>query len=204
MWPTPYMWPAAQPACCHCPPLPAGCLFRDAFSAWDELDGNLTAGASSFGTAAVDTSAPTPPSQPFLITYAVADAAGNQAAVKQRRVAVVCPPGEAICNSSSILAGALSRGRAYCSSHGMCLGPPPSSGGSSSSSSANGAGSSSSAAQLPQLTLTGPAVVFVGVGAQYAACPASPPADLLCDRWVGLLGRHCTPNFRADEPLLRC
>ncbi len=146
---------------------------------WDAVDGNLTAGASSFGTAALDTSFPTWPGQPYLISYQAADAAGNQAAPKQRRVAVVCPPGEAPCNSTSLLAALSGRSgssKPYCSSQGgMCLGPTP-------ASAAGSAGAGSSAAPLPQLELVGPAFVYVPVGQPYAACPPSPPADLLCDR----------------------
>lgn len=137
---------------------------------WDAVDGNLTARATSFGAAAVDTSAPTWPGQPFVVTYQSTDAAGNQAAAKQRRVAVVC-------NSTSLLAALSGRGgsgKPYCSSQGgMCLGPLP-------ASAAGGTGAAT--APGPQLQLVGPAAVYVPVGQPYAACPFSPPADLLCDR----------------------
>lgn len=156
-----------------------GCAFRDNFTAWDAVDGNVTAGASSFGGAAIDTSAPTWPRQPLVIAYQAADAAGNQAAPKQRRVSVVCPPGEAPCNSTSLLAvgsGRSTGSKPYCSSQGgMCLGPTP-------AAAAGGAGTANSAAPLPQLELIGPAVVYVPAGQPYAACPPSPPADLLCER----------------------
>lgn len=147
------------------------------------MDGNLTAGASSFGAAAVDTSAPTWPNQLFVIAYQAADAAGNVAAPKQRRVAVVCPPGEAPCNSTSLLAALSGRsgsGKPYCSTQGgMCLGPPPAA---AVGSTGTGTGTGSIAAPLPQLDLLGPAVVYMPVGQVYAACPSSPPADMLCDR----------------------
>lgn len=148
-------------------------MFGDNFSVWDTADGNLTA-ASTFGAAAVDTSAPTPPTQPYTITYQATDAAGNMAAAKQRRVAVVCPAGEGICNSTSPLAamsGYSTASKPYCSTRGMCLGPPPAS-----------AGVAVVVPQLPQLTLIGPAAVYVLVGQQYDACPPNPPADLLCDK----------------------
>lgn len=141
---------------------------------WDDVDGNLTAGTSSFGAAAVDTSAPTPPTQPYLITYSAADAAGNLAVFKQRRVAAVCPPSEAICNSSSALAVA-AVGKPYCSTHGMCLGPP--------AAVTAAAAATAAGPPLPQLQLVGPSSVALPLGAAYAACPANPPADAACDRW---------------------
>lgn len=161
-------------------PRTAGCAFRDNWTVWDSVDGNLTAGASSFGAAAVDTSAPTWPNQPFVIAYQAADAAGNAAAPKQRRVAVVCPPGEAPCNSTSLLAalsGRSGNSKPYCSTQGgMCLGPPP-----AAAAGSTGIGTGT-AAPLPQLELVGPAVVYMPAGQAYAACPPSPPADLQCDR----------------------
>ncbi|PRW20834.1 hypothetical protein C2E21_8605 [Chlorella sorokiniana] len=162
--------------------VPVGCAFWDNLTVWDAVDGNLTAGASSFGAAAVDTSAPTWPGQPYVITYQAADAAGNQATPKQRRVAVVCPLGEAPCNSTSLLAamsGRAGSGKPYCSSQGgMCLGPTPA----AAAGSAGTGTSGSAAAPLPQLELIGPEVVYVPAGQPYSACPPSPPANLLCDR----------------------
>lgn len=122
----------------------------------------------------MDTSAPTPPSQPFLIAYQAADAAGNAAAPRQRRVAVVCPAGEGVCNSTSLLAavsGFATASKPYCSTRGMCLGPPPAS-----------VAVLAGAPPPPSLQLVGPAAVYVAVGQPYAACPPSPPANLLCDR----------------------
>lgn len=163
-----------------CNPLPsiAGCAFVDSYSVWDAADGNLTAGASTFGAAAVDTSSPTPAAQPFLIMYQASDAAGNTAAAKQRRMEVVCPAGESVCSGGARLAATLS-GRAldtrsYCSTHGMCLGAPPPP--------ADSSGSAAAAAPLPTLQLVGPTAAYLPVGQSYAACPASPPADLACDR----------------------
>lgn len=48
-------------------------------TATDNVDGNLTSQLSTFGVGAVDTSAPTAASAPYLITYDVSDSAGNAA-----------------------------------------------------------------------------------------------------------------------------
>ena len=50
--------------------------------AFDETDGNLTAGVTRFGLSAVDTAVLTPLEQPYLIDYHVTDAAGNAAQVR--------------------------------------------------------------------------------------------------------------------------
>ncbi len=48
-------------------------------TATDNVDGNITSQLSTFGVGAVDTSAPTAASGPYLITYDVSDSAGNAA-----------------------------------------------------------------------------------------------------------------------------
>ena len=161
--------------------LPSGTPFQDAYAAWDATDGSLTSSVLAFGgadaAAAAAAGAPTPPgSAGVVISYMVADSAGNQVAPAQRRVVVACPAGEGLCsaggNSSS------TQQQWYCSTHGMCLGPPASTGSSSSSSGAP-------VSNPPSLTLIGPGALTVTAGAApYAACPANPPATLACDRGV--------------------
>lgn len=72
------------------PCLPAGYKWVDSFLALDAADGNITARATRFGAAAVSTSAPMLPTNPYVITYDVVDAAGNRAATKRRWVLVNC------------------------------------------------------------------------------------------------------------------
>jgi len=48
-------------------------------TATDNVDGSITSQLSTFGVGAVDTSAPTAASAPYLITYDVSDSAGNAA-----------------------------------------------------------------------------------------------------------------------------
>jgi len=58
----------------------AGAIYVDpGATAMDNVDGNITSQLSTFGVGAVDTSAPTTASAPYLITYDVSDSAGNAA-----------------------------------------------------------------------------------------------------------------------------
>ena len=89
----------------------------------DDFDGNVTSkvlawpAASTQGKARpVSTAAVTPPDDPYVITYFVADKAGNDAVVVRRRVVVVnpctgtefpCPEGQCSVDSRCPLGGAL-------------------------------------------------------------------------------------------------
>ena len=65
---------------------------------------------SAYGAAAVTTATVTPETAPLIITYDVADAAGNAARTRRRRVYVVgrCGLGERMCDDDT------------CSQQGMC------------------------------------------------------------------------------------
>ena len=65
-------------------------------SAYDAVDGDVTANLARSlppGAASLDTRVPRGEADPWLLTYQVADSAGNRA-VAFRRVVVLCPPGE--------------------------------------------------------------------------------------------------------------
>jgi hypothetical protein len=70
--------------------------------AWalDNVDGDVPVTAA--GLALVDTSLPTPPDSPFLLTYTAVDAAGNLATPKTRVVVVraKCPAPSFLCADS--------------------------------------------------------------------------------------------------------
>ena len=60
-------------------------------TAYDNVDGNITSRLSTFGVGAVDTTTPSDPSQPYVISYDVTDSAGNRATTRRRRVNLICP-----------------------------------------------------------------------------------------------------------------
>jgi hypothetical protein len=79
-----------------------GSVYLDAgAAAVDDLDGGVSSRISSYGLKAVNTLEPTQPSQPHLIRYDVRDSAGNAAITKTRRVFVVCPESQNLCQSSN-------------------------------------------------------------------------------------------------------
>lgn len=86
--------------------------------AWDNVDGNLTAAVSMFGAAAINLNVATAPEQPYVVTYRVADAAGNAAPITRRRIYVANP-----CASNSAdgtVEFLCSDG--FCSTAGLCVG----------------------------------------------------------------------------------
>lgn len=130
-------------------------------AAFDDTDGDLTASVAATGVAWVDTSAPTEPSVPFVVKYAVSDASGNAAARRSRRVSVECPEGRKLCAGDG--------GGYFCSiSSDVCVqprgsvptAPPPE----------------------PVVTLVGAAVVEVNQGDSYGACGKQTPVSTPCDR----------------------
>ncbi|KAK9804848.1 hypothetical protein WJX72_008548 [[Myrmecia] bisecta] len=126
------------------------------------VDGDITGLVSSFGVGGVVTSAPTPPGQPYLITYDVTDSTPLAAMTAGRRVSVVCPAKETICDDGS--------GKLSCSWNGIC-----------------GAAPSSTAASAvvdmpPVIKLIGPASMIVAQGSAYAKCPPSAPLSAICER----------------------
>jgi hypothetical protein len=109
----------------------------------------------------IDTSAPTDPSQPFLILYDVSDDATppNKAPEVRRRVQVVCPTPEVICPATD------NSPQLSCSYNGICgLG-------------AAGAGSVStqqtsslSLSITPTLTVLGPSSISISQNTPYPVC----------------------------------
>ncbi|KAK3250934.1 hypothetical protein CYMTET_39709 [Cymbomonas tetramitiformis] len=141
--------------------------------AWDENDGDLSNKATRYGNQAVDTSVATPPDEPYVIVYQVRDAAGNSAEEVRRRVHVSNP-----CSAAGEDGGAervcdvLEDGNVTCSVNNgqLCT------------SLTLEDEDEAADAEPPVLTLQGPAMISVPRGQAYAACPADPPLDLVCDR----------------------
>ena len=74
--------------------------------AWalDDLDGDVT--VTTIGLASVDTSLPTAPNSPLVLTYTAMDAAGNLASPKTRAIVVLakCPTPSFVCVESQLCA----------------------------------------------------------------------------------------------------
>ncbi|KAK3267920.1 hypothetical protein CYMTET_23548 [Cymbomonas tetramitiformis] len=141
--------------------------------AWDEDDGDLSNKVTRYGNQAVDTSVATPPDEPYVIMYQVRDAAGNSAEEVRRRVYVSNP-----CSAAGEDGGAervcnvLEDGNVTCSVNNgqLCT------------SLTLEDEDEAADAEPPVLTLQSPAMISVPHGQAYAACPADPPLDLVCDR----------------------
>ncbi|KAK3262721.1 hypothetical protein CYMTET_28429, partial [Cymbomonas tetramitiformis] len=129
--------------------------------AWDEMDGNLT--ASRYGAMAVDVTRETLPDDPYVITYKVADAVGNEAMVRRHvYVSNPCDDGEAPCSDGA------------CSTEGLCLGLMLEDvlvEDSSELETATGL----------WIRLRGPETIEVAVGETYTACPPNPALTMICD-----------------------
>lgn len=65
----------------------------------DDQDGDCTPWIHTEGASEIDTSRPTPPDEPYVISYRVSDRTGNWAEVLRRRVHVRCPKGERVCDA---------------------------------------------------------------------------------------------------------
>jgi hypothetical protein len=77
----------------------------------DKQDKDISNKIISNGAGLVDTSAPTLPSSPWIISYDVQDLSGNRAKTMYRRVLVQCIAPETICTDSDT---------PHCSLHGVC------------------------------------------------------------------------------------
>eukprot|EP00892_Ulva_mutabilis_P002638 jgi/Ulvmu1/12375/UM009_0021.1 len=129
--------------------------------AMDDTDGDVSAQVAKIGLSLVDTRGPTPPGEPYVIRYAVADSSGNAAAERRRLVFVVCSDGRKLCAADS--------GGYYCSiSADVCVLPP--------------ADAAPEPPTPPTLMLNGPDVVEVPQGVPYGACNPGTPVDVACDR----------------------
>lgn len=129
-------------------------------TATDNVDGNITSRLSAFGVGAVDTSAPTTASTPYLITYDVSDSAGNTAVEGLREVIVACKSPTTTCTASD--------GTLFCStSAGLCI---------------ESTTTTVTSATYPTIKLIGQAVLEVIQGTSYLACPTPQPTNVICDR----------------------
>ena len=132
-------------------------------TATDNVDGNITSRLCTFGVGAVDTSAPTTASAPYLITYDVSDSAGNAASTGLREVIVGCKSPTTTCTATD--------GTLFCStSAGLCI---------------EGTTTTETSATYPTIKLIGQAVLGVTQGISYLACPTPQPTNVICDRYTG-------------------
>lgn len=168
----------------------------------------------------VDTSRPTPPGKPWVVTYDASDAAGNRAPTKRRRVLVVCGGGEKPCEDVD------NPGTFFCSTGGGVCGTASLAAASAASSSAaggtgaadsavNGASSStsSSTATSPQATQqasTSSTAAAAAAGTEQQQQAAEPTLSLLGPsamtvsqgarfaRCVGSVTTACDPGVSAS------
>ena len=100
-----------------------GSTFSDpGFTATDDVDGVITPNVFVEGLSEIDTSRPTLPDQPWIVSYHVSDSSGNAATVRRRRVYVMCPTGESVCSAwiSQDALGLEIIQRVSCSIAGVC------------------------------------------------------------------------------------
>jgi hypothetical protein len=147
----------------------AGTPYVDAgAAAHDFVDKNVTASIGASGLKAVMAAAlsgvPTPPDAPLLIQYNVRDYAGNAADTAVRRVYLVCAATATLCERRD------SPGSWYCDTLGSCVSAPD-----------IASPSYASSFAPAQLSLVGPALVYVEQGAPYVRCPLQAPTDAVCD-----------------------
>ncbi|KXZ41637.1 hypothetical protein GPECTOR_350g101 [Gonium pectorale] len=180
-------------------------------TATDATDGNLTSLLQAYGSAAVDTSRPTPPGSAYsyMVEYQVSDLSGNVALPARRLIALVCAPTERNCTDAS--------GLPSCTRNGMCgsadlinaldLNSNSTSG--SSSLAPTGSSSLTPTAAALTLTLVGPREVRVVQGTPYDRCSSQVPKDQPCDPGavavdsregsLDLRVRVCGAPFRATR-----
>jgi hypothetical protein len=143
-----------------------GSSYQDAGAiAVDDPDGDLTSMVSAYGLKAVNTLEPTPLLHPHLIRYNVRDSAGNVAVTKTRRVYVLCPTLEHLCQSRN------DQDIWHCDSSPDCTLAPTSR-------------PSQATLPLPQIRLLGESRMAVLQGAAYHRCTTATPLALPCDPGV--------------------
>lgn len=149
----------------------------------DNMDTTLNIQEARLYSGVVDTTVPTLPGLPVLLTYCVVDASGNVAEPVGRELHVGCPDGEEVCPGDEW------ESRPSCSVLGKCL------------ASSNGFTSTLLGANFPRLTistaepveiklrLVGDNVVEVPVGGEYVKCPRGAAPAEICDAGaVALVG----------------
>jgi len=180
-----------------------GSAFTDpGYTARDDVDGIISLRVFVEGLDEIDTSRPTLPNKPWVMSYHVSDSSGNNAVVRRRRVYVVCPSGESVC-SSWVLAESPEMSliqRVSCSVSGVCdesggelFGSTMLSGDvavgdliiteDGIGSRQQGIAASTPTRHPPQLALIGPQTVTLTVGMSYPACESS-NLTRVCDAGV--------------------
>ncbi|GIL51198.1 hypothetical protein Vafri_7273 [Volvox africanus] len=139
-------------------------------TAWDAIDGDLTAMLQRFGAAAVETSRPTKPGSlySYMVAYQAVDLTGNIAQPATRLVRLVCPTNETYCIDADNLPA--------CTTNGICGDAMA-----ATSNSITNTTTNTITTNLPELILVGSSVIQVQQGAQYDRCTALMPQVQPCD-----------------------
>jgi hypothetical protein len=149
-------------------PLSAGLSDFPSVTAWDSVDGDLTA-AILIQVSVSDLSRPTFPTAPVVLRYSVTDSDGNTATA-ERHVHLLCATGERMCSDDS--------GMFTCSAEGLCLGLD------FSALLSNALGPSTPLRSPPTITLIGDPVVNVPRFSNYTVCSPNTPRGRVCERGV--------------------
>jgi hypothetical protein len=143
-----------------------GSTYQDAgAAAVDDTDGDLTSMISAYGLKTVNVFEPTPPLQPHVIRYNVIDSEGNAAVTKTRRVFVLCPVLETLCQSRN------DPGFWYCDTSSDCTLAPS-------------RRFTRPLSPQPEIQLLGSTRVQVLQGSTYHRCMQSTPLGHQCDLGV--------------------
>ncbi|GIM03190.1 hypothetical protein Vretimale_7995 [Volvox reticuliferus] len=138
-------------------------------TAWDAVDGDLTAMLQRFGAAAVETSRPTKPGSlySYKVVYQAVDLTGNIAQPANRLVRLVCPTNEVYCVDADNLPA--------CTTNGIC--------GNAIAATSNSIINTTTtiSTNLPELILVGASVIQIQQGTQYDRCTALMPQVQPCD-----------------------
>jgi hypothetical protein len=149
--------------------------------AWDDVDGDITAAVEAWGMGAVVTTRVTSEEKPFIVTYDVADAAGNTAKQVRRRVYVSSPCGGAnLPCADDTCPDAQGRcagdGEAELAYDALALQMQEE------EEEEETAEELMKRQAMPTVTLKGAAVLTVQQGAAYVACAPGAPLSAPCDR----------------------
>eukprot|EP00879_Flechtneria_rotunda_P033240 GHRR01036794.1.p1 GENE.GHRR01036794.1~~GHRR01036794.1.p1 ORF type:complete len:1082 (+),score=385.26 GHRR01036794.1:389-3247(+) len=167
-------------------------------TAFDMVDGDLSASIQSYGVGAVDTSAPTAPSKNFshVVEYFVEDKSHNAAPIARRLIKVNCPGNESYCadpNSS----------KPTCTVKGVCGAPVALvlAAKASTTSKAAAAAAASAGLSAPKLSLLVPGVAHISAGQGYDRCADDTPLSVTCERGVSATD---TQDGNLDRQVLVC
>eukprot|EP00878_Enallax_costatus_P029067 GHUV01031454.1.p1 GENE.GHUV01031454.1~~GHUV01031454.1.p1 ORF type:complete len:208 (-),score=19.07 GHUV01031454.1:247-870(-) len=172
-------------------------------SAFDAVDGNLTANIQSYGAGAVGTSVPTAPGKDFsyVVEYAVEDKSGNAAPVARRLIKIVCPTGESYCVDPDT-------GKPTCTVNGVCGAPTllavPTGGSASAAASTSPAAIAAALVALPtppRLSLLVPGAMQITSNQGYDRCADDAPVGAVCERGSSAAD---TKDGNMDRQVLLC